>query len=177
MDQVQLLHIETSNSLRFQARVLDAHACRCTLINAPSSSACEACGFRTAQDDFPALGGSRGGAGASASSGGSAGTSGAAAQATSEGKAKGKGSKSKGTVISIGMPRQGSARNTPAPQPAAPPPSVWGQQDNKALKVQVEQQRQLLAQQQASQRGQWTQSGGAKLARTIAAINDAWGPN
>ena len=86
------------------------------------------------------------------------------------GKQGGKGKK----VLNIGSQRgQGKGQQDQGPAPP-PPPSVWGQQDAAAMKRRAEVERQRLAQ-QAAGRGQWAQSGGNRLARSIGAINDAWG--
>ena len=156
-------------------------ALRCTLINAASSAVCEACSHRRQggplAEDFPSLGSPSGSAG-----GGRGASGGPPPQQQAEAAAgklqggSGKGGKGKGTVLNIGSQRgQGAGRTMPAAAAPPPPPSVWGGgQDNAALKKRAEEERKILAG-QAAARGQWAQSGGARLARSVGAINDAWG--
>ncbi|GAX74773.1 hypothetical protein CEUSTIGMA_g2220.t1 [Chlamydomonas eustigma] len=162
-----------------QAEMKECWSCPlCTLSNAASVVACEACGTKcplgqgacNGIEDFPSL---------ASSSSSSRENVPQIKQQAEEGDVKekvhgGKSGKGKGTILSIGLARQGGGRNhgqqVTTPKPA---PNVWGQ-DNAAIKKRAEEERYRLLEQAAS-RGAWAQSGGSKLARKVGAINDAWG--
>jgi len=144
----------------------------CTLLNAPQAAHCEACGAPRngpggGGDAFPSLSSAYGSSSAPS-------TSSSQQQGGGLGEVAGlKGKKVKGgTKITIGL-GAGTARQVAAIQAANPAPNAWGTTNSQQVRQQVEATRQAMAA-QAAGRGSWSASGGAKLAKQIGAINDAW---